>query len=44
METIRIERNLDPEIKRIGSEIAYIMGNQKSPPGAYWRTRRGDGY
>lgn len=44
METIRIERNLDPEIKRIGSEIAYITGNQKSPPGAYWRTRRGDGY
>lgn len=28
METIRIERDLDPEIKRIVSEIAYIMGNQ----------------
>ena len=28
METIRIERDLDPEIKRIVSEIACIMGNQ----------------
>lgn len=28
METIRIERDLDQEVKRIVTEIAYIMGNQ----------------
>lgn len=28
METIRIERDLDPEIKRIVTEIACIMGRQ----------------
>lgn len=29
METIRIERDLDPEIKRIVTEIACIMGRQE---------------
>lgn len=28
METIRIERDFDPEIKRIVTEIAYIMGRK----------------
>lgn len=28
METIRIEKDLDPEIKRIVTEIACIMGRQ----------------